>query len=47
MPTMRGYGATNGQYISIRFTPGNKLFIDGEIGHSSNIIRKENNTNNP
>ena len=47
MPTMRGYGATNGQYIGLRFTPGNRLFNDGEIGHSCNIIRKENNTNIP
>ena len=44
---MRGYGATNGQYTGLRFTPENRLFIDGEIEYSWNILRKENNTNIP
>ena len=27
MPTTRGYGAANGQYIGIRFTPENDFFV--------------------
>ena len=45
MPTMRGYGATNGQYIGLRFTSYNNLFDINEIGHSCEMIQIENNLN--
>ena len=47
MPTMRGYGATNGQYIGLRFTPEatNNLFNTGAIGHTCEIIQTDNNLN--
>ncbi len=47
MPTMRGYGATNGQYIGLRFTPEatNNLFDTGTIPHSCELIQTENDLN--
>ena len=47
MPTMRGYGATNGQYIGLRFTPEatNNLFNTGSVGHTCEIIQTDNNLN--
>ena len=47
MPTMRGYGATNGQYIGLRFTPEatNNLFDTDSIGHSCELIQTENDLN--
>ena len=47
MPTMRGYGATNGQYIGLRFTPEatNNLFNTGSVGHICEIIQTDNNLN--
>ena len=47
MPTMRGYGATSGQYIGLRFTSENNLFNTEEIGHSCEILQTENNLNIP
>ena len=47
MPTTRGYGAANGQYIGIRFTPENSLFDNTKIYHECNIIQTDNNINIP
>ena len=47
MPTMRGYGATNGQYIGIRFSQNDLLFDDDNIYHQCDIIQIENNINIP
>ena len=47
MPTMRGYGATNGQYIGIRFTPENSFFDVNELKHSCDIIQTDKNINIP
>ena len=48
MPTMRGYGATNGQYIGIKFTQKvtDVIFTSG-IKHKCEIIQIENNLNIP
>ena len=47
MPTMRGYGATNGQYLGLRFTPEapNNLFDTGSVLHSCELIQTENDLN--
>jgi hypothetical protein len=51
MPTTRGYGAANGQYIGIRFTPENNLFFYNNVHdityHECNIIQIETNRNIP
>ena len=47
MPTMRGYGATNGQYIGIRFAQNDLLFDAEKIYHQCDIIQVENNLNIP
>ena len=51
MPTTRGYGAANGQYIGIRFTPENDFFVYNvnniNIYHECNIIQVETNRNIP
>ena len=45
MPTMRGYGATNGQYIGLRFSPVNILSSTEKVVHSCEMIQIENNLN--
>ena len=47
MPTTRGYGAANGQYIGIRFTPENSLFSDKKKYHECSIIQTDYNINIP
>ena len=47
IPTIRGYGATNGQYIGIRFNIDNSLFDITKIGHTCLMSQIDNNLNIP
>ena len=49
MPTFRGYGAGNGQYIGIQFNIDEEIFDvgDEDIGHSCLMTQLENNLNIP
>ena len=47
IPTTRGYGAANGQYIGIRFTPENSLFARKIKYHECSIIQTDYNINIP
>ena len=47
MPTIRGYGASNGQYIGISFNIDNDLFDITKIGHTCLMSQTDNNLNIP
>ena len=47
MPTLRGFGAANGQYIGISFNLYNNDVFDGSVKHTCSMTRVENNLNIP
>ena len=47
IPTIRGYGASHGQYIGIRFNDKNALFSPSVSIHTCSIVQIENNLDIP